>query len=220
MLFFLLVLFPAVSIGGYFLTGYEMPELYEDPVELVFLPTLVIQWLIFLGVLLAMYRERLRFRTIGFKTPRFMDLIYAVAFLFASNAVLHLLQYALGWVGFDFSQNPELIARAAGEHIWWWAIICVTAAICEETAFRGYLMTRIRIISRGGWVIPMILASLAFGAGHFYQGLGGFIVISVYGLLFCVLFVTTGSLWPGVLAHFMQDFLAPFLLHFIDKSTG
>jgi membrane protease YdiL (CAAX protease family) len=217
MLFFLLVLFPAIAILGYFLTGYDLPEIYDEPAEYLFLPTIIIQWMIFLGVLLAMYRENVGFRTIGFQRPRFLDLLYAVGFILGSNAILRLLQFLLQILGFEFTDNAELIARSAQGNIWWWTAICITAAVCEETAFRGWLMTRIKFATRRGWVIPTIVASVAFGIGHIYQGIGGFVVITVYGALFCILFVLTGTLWPGILAHFIQDFMAPFLLQFLEK---
>ena len=72
-------------------------------------------------------------------------------------------------------------------------------------------MTRLRLLGKtNGWLIPTILSSVVFGACHAYQGLPGFILISVYGLLFALLYIRTGSLWPCVIAHFFQDFGALF----------
>ena len=72
--------------------------------------------------------------------------------------------------------------------------------------FRGYLMTRLRLLGKfGGWTIPTIVSAVAFGACHAYQGIPGFIVITCYGVLFALLYIRTGSIWPGILAHFLQD---------------
>ncbi len=72
-------------------------------------------------------------------------------------------------------------------------------------------MTRIRLYGKlKSWVVPVVLASLAFGSGHAYQGLGGLIMITVYGAMFAGLYLYSKSLWPPVIAHFFQDFSALF----------
>jgi membrane protease YdiL (CAAX protease family) len=90
--------------------------------------------------------------------------------------------------------------------------VSLSAGICEETAFRGYLMSRIRFVGElKSWVLPVVLSSLAFGACHAYQGIPGLIVITVYGSMFAWLYLRTGSLWPCIIAHFFQDFSALFI---------
>ena len=61
------------------------------------------------------------------------------------------------------------------------------------------------------WVIPVIVSSVIFGSLHAYQGIPGMIVITAYGILFALLYIRTGSIWPGIFAHFFQDFLALFI---------
>ena len=60
------------------------------------------------------------------------------------------------------------------------------------------------------WVIPAIVSSLLFGACHSYQGWPGFIAISIYGLLFALLYIRTASIWPCVIAHSLIDIGALF----------
>ncbi|HWR82135.1 MAG TPA: CPBP family intramembrane glutamic endopeptidase, partial [Candidatus Deferrimicrobium sp.] len=86
------------------------------------------------------------------------------------------------------------------------------AGVCEETAFRGYLMTRLRLLGRfRSWAIPTVISAVAFGICHAYQGLPGFIVITAYGVMLSILYIRTGSLWPPIIAHFFQDFAALFV---------
>jgi membrane protease YdiL (CAAX protease family) len=92
-----------------------------------------------------------------------------------------------------------------------WVAVSFTAGFCEETAFRGYIMTRLRLIFKlDNWVIPTIVSSVAFGACHAYQGLPGIIIIGTYGLMFSLLYLRTRTLWPCIIAHSLQDLGALF----------
>ncbi|UCD93812.1 MAG: CPBP family intramembrane metalloprotease [Candidatus Zixiibacteriota bacterium] len=178
---------------------------------LIYVPTIVTQWLLFLLVYLTTIREKTGLKGIGFRKIRGIDLLWAVAFLLVSNLVLAGVSVVLGWVGLRIPGELGLILPKTSTERVLWVILSLTAGVCEETAFRGYLLTRLKIFTRSrGWVLPLLIASLAFGTGHTYQGIGGFILISIYGLMFGLLFIKTGSLWPAIIAHFFQDFSALF----------
>jgi membrane protease YdiL (CAAX protease family) len=210
-LVFLLVIWPALSIGFIGDPSETLKQLAVSPVLLVYVPTIITQWLLFLLVYLTTIREKSGLKGIGFKRIRGIDFLWALAFLLVSNLVLSAISVALGWVGIKIPGELGLILPNTPTERVFWAILSLTAAVCEETAFRGYLLTRLRIFTRSrGWIIPVLIASLAFGTGHTYQGVGGFVLISIYGMMFCLLFIRTGSLWPVVIAHFFQDFSALF----------
>jgi membrane protease YdiL (CAAX protease family) len=210
-LVFLLVIWPALSIGFIGDPSETLKQLAVSPVLLVYVPTIITQWLLFLLVYLTTIREKSGLKGIGFKRIRGIDFLWALAFLLVSNLILSAISVALGWVGIKIPGELGLILPNTPTERVFWAILSLTAAVCEETAFRGYLLTRLKIFTRSrGWIIPVLIASLAFGTGHTYQGVGGFVLISIYGMMFCLLFIRTGSLWPVVIAHFFQDFSALF----------
>jgi membrane protease YdiL (CAAX protease family) len=212
LLFFLIVLWPIVGLSFLFIDNAEINwELY-DPVLYIYLPTLAIQWFIFLAVTLGIIREGSNFKSIGFVRFKFSDILYAVLFLLVSNFILAVLQAFLALFGLTISKDVDVLVEQASNQAWWWLAVSVTAAICEETAFRGYILTRLKfLMRRGGWILPVFLSTLSFASGHSYQGVGGFILLFVYGLLFCLLYLRTKSLWPCILAHFIQDFSAIFI---------
>jgi hypothetical protein len=73
-------------------------------------------------------------------------------------------------------------------------------------------MSRLRLVFKmKSWVWPVIISAVVFGACHAYQGLSGFIVLTVYGAMFALLYIRTKSLWPCILAHCAQDLLALFI---------
>jgi membrane protease YdiL (CAAX protease family) len=188
-----------------------LKKLADSPIYLIYIPTIVTHWLIFLLIFLTTYREQTGLVGIGFRKIRLIDFFWALAFLLASNLLLSLISVLLKLINLEIPGELELILPKTGAERILWVFLSITAAICEETAFRGYLITRIKIFGgTKGWVLPVILASLAFGSGHAYQGIGGFILIFFYGAMFAILFLYTGTLWPAVIAHFFQDFSALF----------
>jgi len=210
-LFFLLIFWPASSLLMAFDPAAALRTMAVSPIWFVYIPTIVIQWLIFGLVALTVWREKTGLAGLGFRRIRLVDLGWAVAFLLGSNAILTGLSLLLKLVNLEIPGELELILPKSSTERILWVAVSITAGVCEETAFRGYLITRIRLFGKtGSWLWPVLLATLAFGSGHAYQGLGGFILISVYGLMFALLLLHTRTIWPGIIAHFFQDFSAIF----------
>jgi len=174
--------------------------------------TIVMQWCVFLLIYVTTYREQTGLAGLGFKYLRLVDFAWGVAFLLASNAVLAGLTWFLGQISLPMPGEISFLIPTDPTGKVVWVAVSATAGICEETAFRGYLMTRLRLMGRfSNWIIPSVVSAVAFGACHAYQGLPGFIVISVYGAMFSLLYIRTGTIWPGIIAHFFQDFTALFI---------
>ena len=77
----------------------------------------------------------------------------------------------------------------------------------EEVQFRGFLFRQMRRWGGAPFWVAAVLASLAFGAGHFYAGssLANAVMNStitfVGGMLFCWLVERWNSIWPGFIIH-------------------
>jgi len=85
-----------------------------------------------------------------------------------------------------------------------YVVLAVTAGICEEILFRGWLVSFLAV-GLGSVGAGVVLSSLLFGAAHFYQGWKAVPGTAVLGLLFAGLFVMTGSLLPGQMLHAWID---------------
>jgi membrane protease YdiL (CAAX protease family) len=84
----------------------------------------------------------------------------------------------------------------------------ILAAFAEETAFRGYLLTRLCDVlgdGRVGVVLATLVSSALFGLLHTEQGLVGVIVAAFSGAVFTALRLKSGTLWAPVLAHGFDD---------------
>jgi len=87
------------------------------------------------------------------------------------------------------------------------ALTCVIAPICEEFLFRGFIFTALRNW-RGVWPAA-ILSGLLFGAVHAGSAPAVDLVpLAGLGFGLCLLYRATGSLYPCIAAHSLNNSLA------------
>ncbi len=91
----------------------------------------------------------------------------------------------------------------------WWVLISITAGVCEEVFFRGFLLQFLHGQLDGGWHLGLtgawLLSSLVFGCGHAYQGVGGVIRTTLAGAMFGLLAIVSGSLLLPIVLHVLVD---------------
>jgi membrane protease YdiL (CAAX protease family) len=87
-----------------------------------------------------------------------------------------------------------------------WIALSVSAGICEETIFRGYLQRQFTALTKSA-PAGILLSAAAFGGVHAYQGFRMTILIALYGAMFGILAYWRGSVRPGMIAHAWQDSL-------------
>jgi membrane protease YdiL (CAAX protease family) len=77
---------------------------------------------------------------------------------------------------------------------------CVLAPLAEEFFFRGFLLRVLH--ERTNAVIAVLITGVAFGLVHLPSGDWiGTIVLSLFGMALCVLFILTSSLLPCIMLH-------------------
>ena len=203
--FFLLVGWPLISLV--FMGDYSPQDLsFQDLAYQVYIPTIIIEWLLFLLVLLTIKKEEGKFSLsgIGFNQFNLKNLFLGFAFVIVSNIILVGVALVMKGVGVLPQKDISFLMPQSATEKLLWIFMSFSAAVSEEVSFRGYLLTKLNLWIKNIWLIA-ILSSVAFGMGHIYQGVGGVILTAIYGFFFAMLFLWKRTLAPCIFAHFIQD---------------
>ncbi len=129
------------------------------------------------------------------------DLGIGLLFLLGSNILLAGLQAVLR--PGPNANIARLLPRSATE-ITLWIFLSLSAGICEEFTFRGYLQKQLHGSVKNA-TAAVVIQGIIFGAGHAYQGLKLVVMIVVLGSLLGWLAQWRKSTRPGMISHFLQD---------------
>ena len=114
----------------------------------------------------------------------------------------------LGELRDQFADLEPLLPHDRQE-VSWWRALSVTAGICEEVIYRGFLIA-VLAAAMSTWA-AVLLAAFIFGLGHAYQGPKGILKTGLVGLVLGWFFVLTGSLWAPMLVHVVMDLAAGYV---------
>lgn len=76
--------------------------------------------------------------------------------------------------------------------------VCIFAPIMEEVIFRGFFLNRMAY--KWGIKPAIIVSSLIFGFGHI-DVIGAFL----FGVIMCLLYIKTKSLWTAIIVHALNN---------------
>ena len=120
--------------------------------------------------------------------------------------------------GVDSLLRPRRVAaytRAAKSLAWmlphdhlqrrWFALLSVTAGICEEWLLRGVVPHGLHMKAGLSLTTSLLISSLLFGWNHLYQGWGAVGSTAVIGLAFGLVAILTGNLLVPILLHCAMD---------------
>ncbi len=83
----------------------------------------------------------------------------------------------------------------------------VIAPICEETLFRGYIFAALS--KWRGWIPAAVITGVLFGGVHAFSAPAEDLVpLAVLGFALCALYRRTGSLYPCIAVHSLNNSLA------------
>lgn len=112
-----------------------------------------------------------------------------------------LIALGLGILNRENEQRTQALGAIAKQgSIVEFALAAIVAAAFEEIAFRGFLVPRMRWLVRS-WVWAVVLVSLIFGAGHFYEGPLATIQTAFLGAWFASLMLARRRLIGPITAH-------------------
>ena len=195
----------------------------------IYLETVVMQWLLvgYIAWGLRMRGRKMR-DLIGGRWDSaqafFLDVAIAIGFFLANLILRAIVLGTLLALNHGLrntaTQGLQNVAKTIGPQSVWelllFMAVAVTAGICEEIMFRGYLQQQI-----GSWTrsttLGVGLSAVLFCAGHAYQGWFFALQVGILGLMLGILAAWRKSLRPGILAHGMQDVISGTLSFFLKS---
>lgn len=100
-----------------------------------------------------------------------------------------------------------------------YVLVSVTAGICEEIIYRGFLFWYLDAFLPL-WAVVLV-SSVIFGLAHSYQGARGMARVTLIGIVFGGFYWLTGSIWLPILAHALLDILqGTMLMNYLRPQSG
>jgi membrane protease YdiL (CAAX protease family) len=98
-----------------------------------------------------------------------------------------------------------LVPSTREERRWWW-LVCITAGVCEEIVYRGFLLHYLHATPfHLSLTWALVVSSVIFGIGHLYQGIAGAVSTVVIGFLLGAMYLMTGNLLLPIVVHAVMD---------------
>jgi len=205
---FVLIMFLQFALLKTF--GSELQKAPEGEQGITMLRLLVVQQLViiacpalFMGILLTSNP----LRTFQFRMPAIKYLLLGFLLPFVLHPLSLELQMRLAWFFPALPEHAQAALSAMGDSNIPLPLVilafAVAPAICEEIAFRGFILSGFRKRGRDGTAI--IFSAILFGVMHMIpqQAFNA----ALLGLVIGLLAVRSGSIFPCMLFHFMNNSL-------------
>jgi membrane protease YdiL (CAAX protease family) len=104
-------------------------------------------------------------------------------------------------------RNPLMEIVHSPQDLILFIISALIAGGVKEELQRAFILTRFRHHLGGAW-LGLVLWSIAFGAGHYVQGVQGMVIAGLFGLGFGLVYLLTSNLIAPMVSHGLYDTLA------------
>lgn len=200
----LFFVFTVLLLGYQFIAAFMLGnEVYDSMYAVVIINELLIAGsvLVYCIVKKIDLKETFRIRKLQLR-PALLIILLSVPLFIAATMLNNLVVYVLQFIAELPPQNLP-IPKSPGELAVGILVIGLMPGVCEELMHRGFLLTA---YERRGSYRAVVFVSILFGLFHFdITNLIGPIFL---GLVFGYYVVRTGSIFAGMLAHFLNNAVA------------
>lgn len=153
------------------------------------------------------------FRLNGLKLiPAAIIVLLAVPVQLAGNMLNSLAIYLLQFLG-RIPGNTIPAPRNLKELATGIAVVALSPAICEELMHRGIML---KAYEKRGTIKAVVISSIFFGLFHF--DITNLLGTTFIGIVIGYYVVRTNSIFAGMLAHFLNNFIVELLLFFLPEN--
>jgi len=156
------------------------------------------------------------------------DLLFGFLLITTILAFFFVIEVKAGWLIVDSWSWQTLSWDAWLRAAWVGLLVNIDVSIGEETVFRGYLLTGLKT-AWGKWIglaLMMVIFGLFHLPAYFEGGMRSgtltlaILLASLFGLMFGLIYLRTGSLWLPVILHFTWNFVETDLFNLSADSTN
>jgi membrane protease YdiL (CAAX protease family) len=187
-------------------------QLKIDPsARLLFYRTQVLwewSWMVVLAVIVIPIPDPLQW--LGLVMPNQLGWIIMVALLIGVGLSIILLRRsprAMAAMQRSLQASSVLLPSTPPERKWF-AIAAITAGICEELLYRGFLMSYIPSnfpMFAQQFILISILSGIIYGLSRAYLGMKGIAQTALTGFSFAIVYYLSGSLLPAMVFHILAE---------------
>ena len=201
--FMMLLQFAAIKFFGNAINETPPAERASEMMRLLLIQQLAI--VATPAVFMALFLTRNARLTLRLTAFRWKFLGIALILPFALQPLSSTLMQNMHWFFGDLPPAAVKAIEAMSSHSApvWLAVLAfaLAPAVCEELAFRGFILSGF-LSGRRGW-LAILLSSLCFGIIHMIPQ--QVFNATLMGMVLGLIAVKSGSLWPGVLFHFLYN---------------
>ena len=147
------------------------------------------------------------------KSSPIISIVIALISLFAFSSLTNVFVYSLEKLGYQTTMSDIEIPNFLVYFIYV-ILLCVSPAFFEEFLFRGVILSGLKKYNKH---MAVFVSALIFMLMH--GGPDQTIHQFILGVVFGYVFVATGSLWPSILMHFVNNFYAVTSLYIMGDSA-
>jgi uncharacterized protein len=203
----------ALSVRGY-LRSEEMRAATNPDRMSVYGRTIFFQWMVFALVIAGVRLHGTSlYAVLGERWRSLRQLVTdaGIGFLLLGASILVPVIFGPHSHPAEDAATQFLLPRSSAE-IATWIALSLTAGICEEALFRGYLQQQFTALTNNV-AIGILFSAVLFGAAHGYQGPRRAILIALTGAILGATAYWRKSTRPGMFAHAAQDLLGGLMRH-------
>ena len=186
------------------LQARQLAELTTLPRRAAYISSIASLWVLALVTVVVARQSAFSPRTIGFfAAPLVPVLIWTLALTAGGIAVLLLFRAA------GIREAPilqDLLPRSPHDRVLF-AVLSISAGICEEVAFRGFLLHALATAT-GSRALAVVLSSGAFAVVHAYQQPLGALRAGLLGAMLAAPLLAGQPIYAPIFAHAFIDLLS------------
>jgi sodium transport system permease protein len=160
------------------------------------------------ALLMTLFFTRSVKRTLLLNRPRWLSLPLVMLLAVAIHPIIQGLGHIAARL-YPLGPEAEMMSKMMQPllntpHVWLpYLLIALLPALCEEIAFRGFILSGLRHLGHKWWAIGLTAMFFGIVHGMLQQSL----VATVNGTIIGYIAVQTGSLWPCIFYHFSNNSL-------------